>query len=69
MTKNDFTETELKILQLLSEGQNSRQVARNLKWMLSVREVETTIVKMMDRTRCDNRVHLVATAIRRGVIE
>lgn len=69
MTTADFTERELKILKLLSQGQTGRQVARSLQWMLSVTEVERAIIKMMNQHRCENRTHLVATALRRGVIQ
>jgi DNA-binding CsgD family transcriptional regulator len=62
------TPQELEVLRLLSEGKTARQVTRDLGHVLTIREVEHLITKLVDRTRSVNRVNLVATAIRQNVI-
>lgn len=66
---NDFTPGELKILKYLSQGDTTRIIARKMMWMHTVVEIDRFITNMKNRHHCENRVHLVATAIRRGIID
>lgn len=63
------TDQELEVLGLLSEGKTSRQVSKSLGYALSAVEVERLVVRLINRTRSVNRVNLIATAVRRRVIE
>lgn len=62
----NLTEREMKVLQLLSEGDDTRQIASSLSY--SERTVKNIVRDMLVKLNCKNRTHAVATAARRGLI-
>jgi DNA-binding CsgD family transcriptional regulator len=57
---------ELHLLQLLAGGADNRQAAGQLQ--VSERTVKALVHDMCLRTHTNNRAHLVAFALRRGLI-
>ena len=59
-------EAERQVLQLIAEGQSSKQIASNLH--LSVKTVETHRTRLMDKLGMHNVAALVRYAIRQGLV-
>lgn len=61
-----LTVRERQVLQLIAEGQSSKQIAANLH--LSVKTVETHRTRLMDKLGMHNVAALVRYAIRQGLV-
>jgi DNA-binding NarL/FixJ family response regulator len=62
----DLTGRELDVLRLLSNGQNTRQIAEDLSY--SEKTVKNIVHDVLVRMNCRNRAQAVAMATRRGFI-
>lgn len=65
--ENSFTTREMEILQYVSSGQQSREVARRL--CVSENTVEYHRKKLMRRLGATNNAHLISIAISKGIIK
>lgn len=61
-----LTKRELDVLQLLARGYSAKEVALNLA--ITPRTVESHIDKIRLKTRTRNRTHMVAQAIKQGLL-
>jgi DNA-binding NarL/FixJ family response regulator len=61
-----LTPKETEILQGLADGLDTRTIAEQQK--TTVQTVKNAVYRSCQKTGCDNRVHLVAQAIRRGIV-
>jgi DNA-binding NarL/FixJ family response regulator len=66
LTLNGFTEREVDVLRLLSEGWDTAEIAGKLAY--SERTVKNVIHDITSRLQLRNRAHAVAYAMRAGVI-
>lgn len=57
-----FSRSEKRVIELLADGHTSERIARHLG--KSERTIDRWVTVLLERTATDNRVHLVATAIR-----
>ena len=62
-----LTKREHDVLQLLARGYSAKEVA--LKLAITPRTVESHIDKLRLKTRTRNRTHMVAQAIKQGLLE
>lgn len=62
----NLTSRELEVLKLVAEGASAKAIARELA--ITSRTVETHINHIKIKTRSRNRAHLVAIALREGLI-
>lgn len=61
-----LTKREYDVLQLLARGYSAKEVALNLA--ITPRTVESHIDKIRLKTRTRNRTHMVAQAIKQGLL-
>lgn len=61
-----LTPRQREVLQLIAEGQNTKQIALSLN--ISVKTVETHRAQLMDRLQIHNIAGLVRYALRNGLI-
>ncbi|MCM4083602.1 helix-turn-helix transcriptional regulator [Paractinoplanes hotanensis] len=66
LTPSGLTSREIEVLRLMADGMDTNQIAENMRY--SVRTVKTIIYGVMDRYQLRNRSHVVAYAVRAGVI-
>jgi DNA-binding NarL/FixJ family response regulator len=64
---SDFSQREIDILQLLSEGRNTVEIARTLGY--SERTIKSVLHGAINRLGLHGRVHAVAHAMRSGMIQ
>jgi DNA-binding NarL/FixJ family response regulator len=62
----DLTEREVKVLRMLADGDDTREIAGALCY--SERTVKNVVHDMLMKMNCRNRAHAVALAARQGVI-
>jgi DNA-binding CsgD family transcriptional regulator len=62
----EITARELQIVQLLSNGNSSKMVAQTLK--VNIRTMEAAIIRLKTKTDTKTVPHLVATFIRKKLI-
>ncbi len=62
-----ITQQELRILRLLAEGNERKQIARTM--LLSPNTIGTYITRLRDKTGCRNQAHLVAWAYDHNFVE
>jgi DNA-binding NarL/FixJ family response regulator len=64
--KPKVTRRELEVLQLISEGLNTRDISRRL-WV-SDETVKTHVRRLLNKLEARTRAHAVANAFRRGLL-
>ena len=67
ITKKDFNEGQIKLLELLSTGHEDAEIAANLN--ISLHTVRKWISKMFVAFAVKTRAHLAAQAIRENIIK
>lgn len=67
ITKTDFTENQIKLLELLSTGHEDTEIAENLN--ISHHTVRNWISKLFVAFAVKTRAHLAAQAIRENIIK
>lgn len=63
----EVTDRELQIAQLLSNGNSSKVVAQTMK--VNVRTMEAAIIRLKTKTDTKTVPHLIATLIRKKLID
>jgi len=63
-SRSELTERELHVLKLLSDGLNSKEIAKEL--FISSNTVEYHRKQLLRKTESNNVAHLVAKAFRNG---
>lgn len=66
MSRTDLSRREIAVLQLLADGANTHEVATTLH--LGERTVKSVVQDLKVRCELRNRVHMVAFALRNGLI-
>ncbi|MCO8275547.1 response regulator transcription factor [Actinoplanes sp. TRM 88003] len=66
LTLSGLTAREVEVLRLMADGLNTNEIAESMRY--SVRTVKTIIYGVMERYQLRNRSHVVAYAVRAGVI-
>ncbi|GID32265.1 helix-turn-helix transcriptional regulator [Paractinoplanes brasiliensis] len=66
LTLSGLTAREVEVLRLMADGLDTNEIAEKMRY--SVRTVKTIIYGVMDRYQLRNRSHVVAYAVRAGVI-
>ena len=61
-----LTRRELEVLQLISEGLNTRAISRRL-WVTD-ETVKTHVRRLLDKLEARTRAHAVANGFRRGIL-
>jgi DNA-binding NarL/FixJ family response regulator len=64
--KPNVTKRELEVLQLISEGLNTKDISRRL-WVTD-ETVKTHVRRLLDKLEARTRAHAVANAFRRGLL-
>jgi LuxR family transcriptional regulator, quorum-sensing system regulator SdiA len=65
--RNDLTEREREVLHLVSEGKSSKAIAKLLG--CTKRSVDGCMAAASRKLKALNRVHAIAIALRKGLIE
>lgn len=66
LTLSGLSSREIEVLRLMADGMDTNEIAEQMRY--SVRTVKTIIYGVMDRYNLRNRSHVVAYAVRTGVI-
>ncbi|MEV6694835.1 response regulator transcription factor [Micromonospora sp. NPDC051196] len=66
LTLSGLTTREIEVLRLMADGLDTTEIAEEIRY--SVRTVKTIIYGVMDRYQLRNRSHVVAYAVRAGLI-
>ena len=64
--QHPFSNRELEVIRLLADGQSNKMIATLLK--ISLETVRTHRKNILEKSNCDNSLHLVAHCIRNGII-